>query len=196
LLSTRISVQRKVLIVKNVLGVIVLLLSMVVASDLRTANAEKGTIASDGEYTGLESMPNLTPEDPDASWFHENRLVIRNDEAILDKVPISIRHRKKVYSASDGGFLTYRAKVIIKDGQTFIELRLFQSDYIAFPKDLNGKDRYDPYAQIRTDPIKLASGRIEFDGVTYKPAVLDKIELDRLVHLLSTEPLEKANGGR
>jgi hypothetical protein len=185
-----------VLIVKNVLAIIALLFSMVVASDLGTADAEKKGIASDGEYIGLEGMPNLTPEYPDASWFHENRLLIRNDEAILDKVPISIRHRKKVYSASDGGFLTYRAKFIIKDGQTFIELRLFQSDYIVFPKDSNGKDRNDPYAEIRTYPVKFASGRIEFDGVTYKPAVLDKNELDRLVHLLSTEPLEKANAGR
>jgi hypothetical protein len=183
-------------IVKNLVVVTTLLFSMVVASDLRTANAKKGSIASDGEYIGLESLTNLTPEDPDASWFHENRLVIRNDEAILDKVPISIRHRRKVYSASDGGFLTYRAKFIFRDGQTYIELRLFQSDYIVFPKDTNGKYRNEPYAEINTYLVNFASGRIEFDGVTYKPTVLDKNELDRLVHLLSTEPMEKANAGR
>ena len=38
------------------------------------------SIARDGEYIGRESMPNLTPEDPEATWFHENTLLIRNDD--------------------------------------------------------------------------------------------------------------------
>jgi len=45
----------------------------------------------DGAYVGCESMPNLSPEDPEPAWFHENTLLVRNGEAILDKVPIVIR---------------------------------------------------------------------------------------------------------
>lgn len=42
------------------------------------------TIAQNGEYVGLEQMPNPMPDEkPGAKWFHENSLVMRNDEAIF-----------------------------------------------------------------------------------------------------------------
>jgi hypothetical protein len=167
-----------------------LLFSAVAATYLPTLDDVHKNIASDGEYVGLERMPNLSPEDRDAQWFHENRLLIRNDEAILDKVPIVIRHREKVYSASDGGFLTYRAEFRMKAGQSFVALRLFESDYVGILRDKNGKS-VDPYGDLKTYPVKFVSGGIEIEGVRYRRETLDKIELDRLVQLLSTEPLEK-----
>jgi hypothetical protein len=176
-------------VVKKVL--VTVLFSLAVASYFHGADAHGG-IVSDGEYIGLEKLPNLTPEDPDTAWFHENRLLIRNDEAILDKVPIIMRHGRKEYSASDGGFLTYRARFTKKDGQSFITMRLFESDYVMF-----AKDRHEVYREIKTHAVRFVDGtRIEIDGVRYQPAKLTKITLDRLVHLLSTEPLEKADTER
>jgi hypothetical protein len=67
---------------------------------------------------GLEKMPNISPDEPKASWFHENTLVIRHDEAILDKVPVVFLNGKKGYSASDGGFMTFRTRFVRKDGAT------------------------------------------------------------------------------
>ena len=133
----------------------------------------------------------VDPEDPKARWFHENRLLIRNDDAILDKVPVVVSHGKKGYSASDGGFFTYRARFSRKDGQIFVALRLCQSDYLVFPAD-----KHDQYIEIKTYPVKIVSDRIEFDGVTYKPAAMKKIELGRLEQLLNTEPLEKNSASR
>jgi len=162
-----------------------------VAGYVQALSDVREVIARDGEYIGLERMPNLTPEHRDATWFHENTLVIRNDEAILDKVPITIRHGRQVYSASDGGFLTYRARFIKKEGQPFVELRLFESDYVVFPVG-----KHDQYTEIKTYPVKFVSGRIEFGGVRYRPIALNKTALDHLSKLLSTEPLEKTNTGR
>lgn len=95
-------------------------------------------------------MPNLTPEDHPARWFHENTLVIGNDEAILDKLPITIRHGKKSYSASDGGFMTYRARFTSKDEQAVVRLRLFESDYVVFPVG-----KHDQYTEIKEYPVTL-----------------------------------------
>jgi len=148
------------------------------------------SIARDGQYIGRESIPNLTPEDPEAAWFHENTLLIRNGEAILDKVPIVVRRGKKGYSASDGGFLTYRAKFTMVDGRSVVALRLCQSDYLIFPIN-----KHDQYTEIKTYPVKVMPGGIEIDGVPYRPTKLKKLELDRLTRLLSTEPLQKANTG-
>jgi hypothetical protein len=151
----------------------------------------RAPVVSDGAYIGLEKMPSLTPEDPATAWFHENTLVIRNGEAILDKVPITMRHGSKTYQAADGGFLTYRARFIVKDGVNVVQLRLIDSMYIIFRRD-----QHDQYSQIETYPVTFTAGSIEFEGVRYRPTVLKKVALDRLVHLLNTEPLDKANAER
>jgi hypothetical protein len=168
------------------------LLSIALASILsglslgQITGKNQSTIVRDGNYMGLEKMPNISPDDPRAEWFHENTLVIRNDEAILDKVPIVVYNGVKEYSASDGGFLTFRAKFLKKDADTVVVLRMCQSDYIALP--INPQDRYK---EIKTHPLKLSSDKIEFQGVTYKIAKVEKARLQGLIHLLDSEPLEK-----
>jgi hypothetical protein len=82
-------------VVKTAFVAITLLLSMAVVSYTQTVNNPRKNVTSDGEYVGLERMGNLSPEDRDTKWFHENTLLIRNDEAILDEVPITIRHGRK-----------------------------------------------------------------------------------------------------
>jgi hypothetical protein len=117
--------------------------------------------------------------------------VVRNDEAILDEVPVVFHSAKKNYSASDGGFLTFRARFVEKDGQPVVILRMCQSDYVAVPVPVNPQERQDRYKETKIYPVKLSSDAIEFGGVTYKIAKLQKSELDRLVELLRSEPLEK-----
>lgn len=180
---------------KMAFAAVTVLWSMTAGGHLGDTSDERRSVARDGEYVGLERMPNLSPEDRDAQWFHENTLLIRNDEAILDKVPIVIRERKKEYSASDGGFLTYRARFTSKDGQSIVAMRLFQSDYVAALREKSGK-AVDPYAELETYPVKFVSGRMEIGGVQYRRRVLGKIELDRLVQLLGSEPLERTNAAR
>ena len=84
-----------------------------------------------GEYVSVEPMESLSPDDPETKWFHEGTLVVRNNEAILDKVPLTIRRGKRSYSASDGGFLAYRARFFEKDGHAFVAMRLIESDCVA-----------------------------------------------------------------
>lgn len=176
---------------KDTFVAVILLFSMAVVSYAQTVRDVRENVTSDGEYVGLERMPNLTPEDRDTEWFHENTLLIRNNEAILDKVPITIRHGRKEYTAADGGFLKYRARFAVKDGQIFVALRLFQSMYIMFPRD-----KHDQYTEIKTYPVKFVSGRIQINGVRYRRTALDKMKLDRLVRLLGAEPLEKNSAGQ
>ena len=150
-----------------------------------TGDAGHENVVKDGEYVGLEKLPNLTPDVQDIKWFHENTLLIRNDEALLDKVPVAVLHGKKTYSASDGGFLTYRAKFTRKDRQNFVSLRLFESDYVMFPAD-----KHDQYTEIKTYAVTFASNQIQFDGVRYKPNKAETWKLDRLLPLLNIESLE------
>lgn len=138
-----------------------------------------------GDYMGLQKMESVTPEDKKTKWYYENTLLIRNGEAVLDMVPISIKNGEKEYSASDGGFMTYRGRFIQKGRQLLISLRLFESDYIGFP--IGG---CEPYSRINIYPVKLLNDKIEIQGVIYESKQMDKDVLERLQHGLSKEPME------
>jgi len=122
------------------------------------------------------------------SGFTKTPSLSENNEGILDKAPITIRHGKKGYSASDGGFLTYRARFTKEDGQSFISLRLFESDYVIFPVG-----KHDQYTEIKTYPVTFLADEIEFDGVRYRPSKIESWKLDRLLPNLSLEPLEASD---
>jgi hypothetical protein len=138
-----------------------------------------------GNYMGLQKMESPTPEDKKTKWFYENTLLIRNGEAILDMVPIRVKQGKKEYSASDGGFMTYRGRFFQKGSQLFVSLRLFKSEYIGFP--VGG---CEPYSRIYISPVKLVTDKIEIQGVLFESRQLDKEVIERLQLELSKEPME------
>ncbi|MGA3161751.1 MAG: hypothetical protein ABSC77_11095 [Terracidiphilus sp.] len=143
------------------------------------------SLLPNGDYMGIQKMESPTPQDKKTKWFYENTLLIRNGEAILDMVPFSIKHKIKEYSASDGGFMTYRGHFFQKSSQLFVSLRLFKSDYIGFP--VGG---CEPYSRIYSSPVKLVTDKIEIQGVLFEPRQLDKKVLERLQLELSKEPME------
>ena len=130
---------------------------------------------------GLQAMPNISPDEKDANWFHENKLLIRDKQAILDMSPVYFLHGKKWYSASDGGFMTYRGEFFQKDGADFIRLRLFQSDYVAFQVGRK------PYAELKVYPVKFLHGSLEINGVHYKSTKLDPQRESDLLSYLKKE---------
>jgi hypothetical protein len=133
-------------------------------------------------------MENVSPDHPAARWFHENTLVIRGRELILDQVPVEFSGGKKVYSASDGGFLIYRGRGSAEDGREFVSLRLFNSDYIAFPI---GPSFCEPYSRVSIFPVKnIGENSLEINGVHYKRTRVRPEKLKFLLDQLSAEPFE------
>jgi hypothetical protein len=169
---------------KRLLIILSLLLS-VAAQTRDRVNTALANEQVNGDYVGIQSDPSLSPDEPKIKWFHENTLLVRNNEAILDKNPFTVEHGKKFYSASDGGFTTYRGRFVETDGQTVMQLRLFQSDYVAFPVGS------DPYIEIKTYSVKFSSGEIEIDGVRYKRRTLNQKRCEELLKLLKEQPLER-----
>ena len=165
--------------------IVVITLLLIGVSYCQQERTGPQTRATDGEYAALEKMANVSPDEPRAKWFHENTLLIRNNEAILDEVPVWFKGNKKFYSASDGGFLTYRARFSRRGEDTVVELRLFQSDYVMLPV---GRD---PYKEIKTRSVKFVSGEIDINGVRYKRTTISKTKLDALLQMLHTEPMEE-----
>ena len=163
---------------------------------LQSASAQNATVKPippttsitglpDGQFVGLEKLAGMG--EPHASWFHENTLIVRGAEVILDMQPVVFHSGKKTYSASDGGFLTYRGRLFYKSGQLFVSLRLFQSDYIVFPI---GPHECEPYSRLVTSPVSRLNGVIEINGVHYKPASIAAGQLSELLRLLHDVPAE------
>jgi len=135
-----------------------------------------------GEFVGMEEMKDY---EPGKKWFHENNLLIKDNEAVLDKVPVEIVKGQKQYSASDGGFITYRGRFSPRDGKIFVALRPFESDYIIFPTG-----GCEPYSKVTTFRAEIGPRGIEIDGVLYRATKFSKETMEQLSSRLQNEPME------
>jgi hypothetical protein len=98
----------------------------------------------DGAYVALElnslaidSTGNVTfymdESFPKEKWFHEIQVTIKGRNITIEKYPVvfdSLMH--KAYSASDGGFLTYRGVLVKFDSLWITSVNLVECDYIGF----------------------------------------------------------------
>jgi len=132
-------------------------------------------------------MASQSPEQPDALWYYENTIVMRNGELILDKAPIWIQNEKKGYSAADGGFISYRGRLLTKKGRLYVGLRPYASDYIGFPV---GPDQCEPYSKIDIFPAKKTEAGFWISGVFYKKQTVEAQQLKYWENTLNTEPYQ------
>ena len=131
----------------------------------------------DGVYMGLEPMPSDNPHEPDALWYHENALLVKNGNFVLDEIPISIQNGARTQSASDGCFITYRGRFLAKNGRFYASRRPFMSDYIFFD---TGPTACEAYSNVDIYPIKVTEQGFWFNGVLYKPTTVEARRLKEL----------------
>lgn len=118
-----------------------------------------------GTFVGMEKMGNVTPDQKESRWFHENTLTIRGSRATLDKVPVVIQHGKKGYSSSDGGFYTYKGKLAFVEGRWVLhDMKLVMVDCGAVPL---GQHPTDAEVRCKED------GSLLIDGVVYTKSAVN-----------------------
>src|SRR6267142_814571 len=62
-------------------------------------------------------------------WFYQNRLSIKNGVVRLEKSPEEHIGKEVVYSASDGGFPTFRGRLVVRGRVTVAVLEIESCDY-------------------------------------------------------------------
>ncbi|MCW3097572.1 MAG: hypothetical protein JWL77_3190 [Chthonomonadaceae bacterium] len=98
----------------------------------KQTSTAKHPLLPNGIYVGLEPLPNLSPEEaPDAKWYHLNTLSLHEASVTIEEIPVWDRKGKRTYSASDGGFLTYKGRVELRPGGMVLHLKMTESDYVA-----------------------------------------------------------------
>jgi hypothetical protein len=101
------------------------------------------TQSIDGTFIGLE-LNGLTIDSagqvyfygvdtfPKQRWFHEVKVIIKSNRITVDKYPVCFDSLGKTYSASDGGFITYRG-TLTKLGDVYIaRTKMIAYDYLGF----------------------------------------------------------------
>ena len=121
---------------------------------------------TDGTYGGMESMPNLSPDKPKTRWFHQNILLIKGDTVILSKSPVYFENGRKFYSASTGGFFTYRGTIGLAAHRWRLELLLTEYEYAPVPVGPDGQPLPPKPQQFTITPTK--GGALLVDKIAYR----------------------------
>ena len=119
---------------------------------------------ADGTYYGYDELPNLSPEDPSAYWYHENTLVVHRHAIRLTQKPFTLINGKAIPQPADGGFYTFEGTQTVEGDRVIVELRLVSCDYCAVPE-------YDsiPSRIVRAYVIqKVPKAAFELDRVRYQ----------------------------
>ncbi|TGE19321.1 hypothetical protein [Hymenobacter elongatus] len=135
-----------------------------------------------GSYIGLESMgssrDDITPDDTTDHWYHENRLTFRGDSAFLEQVPVVVKEQEKSYSASDGGFYSFRGKISQYRDSLVAHFLLVNHDYV-----LIGYHMVNPAdsASSLSFEEKLKRGMLVLDSGAFRESYRVMVYPDRLI---------------
>jgi hypothetical protein len=131
---------------------------------LLVVGCTRAPFIADGTYYGYESMDNLSPDQPEAHWYHENVLTVRGQTIRIEKYPRWLVDDNVRFSASDGGFYTFEGSMEAVAGRTLVKLRLAKCDYCAI-------DVGDSLPSKRTREYVVTyerDGSFELDRVRYR----------------------------
>ncbi len=105
-------------------------------------------------------------------WFYQNRLSIKNGVVRLEKSPEEHIGKEVVYSASDGGFPTFRGRLVVRGRVTVAVLEIesclycFDAGKKAWHVPNHGVERQ---GAPKDYPIQLNSRTsLKLDGVTFR----------------------------
>lgn len=133
-----------------------------------------------GVYTGWAPLPEMRGDD-ESEWFRLHRLAIKGKVVELSGEPVVIKDGELLYSASDGGFITYKGEIYEKDGKLRIRLRFVETeeDYLPAPPKGGWPDKDLPIViqdrvSFSVDGIKYA---FQDHGVEKATKVTDELKL-------------------
>ena len=133
----------------------------ILITSLLYVTAEAGERPVDGVYTGWEPLPGMKGEDR-AEWFRLHRLIIRGDTLELWGVPVAIKNNELLYSASEGGFLSYKGRFHKKEGKLRVKFTdVTETDEGEFIEYLDSLANTDLPIQV------LDRVRIKVGGIVY-----------------------------
>lgn len=130
-----------------------------------------GQLMPEGSYVGLEKIKDYSgSENPKHVWYHLSILTIKGDSVFLEQSPVAIYKNDTIFSASDGGFYSYKGKVIRYGGKIVADLKFESCDYC--PQFI----KFSP-PRIVKDEETLQTNVIDTIPVSNEPQVFEDYSL-------------------
>jgi hypothetical protein len=139
-----------------------LLLVTVCSADIGLAQAADAQRLS-GTYYGYESMPNLSPDEPEAYWYYEVTLVVTGTKVRMSKSPRIKLKGAITASSSDGGFPVSEGEIRTLAGRTVIALHQVSCDYCG--ERMN--DPLPPDSEREYIVLFASNGMFELDRIRF-----------------------------
>lgn len=145
-----------------------------------------GQIKPKGTFIGLMPIKDYgDPAKPKYKWYHLSQMTFHGDSVFLEQSPVAIFKNDTIFSASDGGFYSYRGTIKTYKGKTVASLILSNCDYcpmqvVGFtpPKIINDLDT-SSVATTNTTIISEELKLIEKPRLKYKTYFLETAKSDR-----------------
>ena len=101
-------------------------------------------------FYGVDSFPK-------ERWFYEVWVSIKSNQITISKSPVVFNDSIKIYSASDGGFITYKGPIVKSGDIFFAKVKMHSYDYIGFsifdaPRVINDFDT----SHVDTPLVKIS----------------------------------------
>jgi len=147
-----------------------------------------GQLKPKGIFIGLIPMKDYgDPAKPQYKWYHLSELTFKGDSVFLEQSPIAISNKDTIFSASDGGFYSYRGTLEIYKGKSVASLILTNCDYCPMqmvrftpPKIVNDLDT-STVALVDSLTVNEEPKEIENPRLKYKTFFLEKGKTDKQI---------------
>ncbi|MCO5239285.1 MAG: hypothetical protein M9904_04460 [Chitinophagaceae bacterium] len=145
-----------------------------------------GQFKPKGTFVGLIPMQGYgDPAKPRYKWYHLSELTFKGDSVFLEQSPVAIFKKDTIFSASDGGFYSYRGTLETYKGKTVASLTLTNCDYCPMqmvrftpPKIVNDLDT-SAVTTTDTSTVNEEPKEIENPRLKYKIYFFEKTKSDR-----------------
>jgi hypothetical protein len=141
--------------------VLALVLLAIQAESAAQHSSPPPPLYSHDAYVGLEPMPSLNTQHE--QWYHVNMLQISGNKVNLEKSPVFCKAGQLVWSASDGGFFSYRGSISGALGKQTVTLTLKSCDYChersrLAPQPIKLALRFSAAGHLRLGTVKYTKG--------------------------------------
>lgn len=131
----------------------------------------------DGVYAGLEEMCWISdgkkecfsdPFHPNYKWYHLTYISIKGDSASAGQSPIAIYKRDTGWSASDGGFYSYRGTITRQGSKGEIKLNLTKCDYCGLEAARENLNAFPDFPWTKNYSYKVVAKGLYINGYLFK----------------------------
>ena len=110
--------------------------------------------------------------DAPRKWYYENSLFIDKDTFFIYKVPVQVVGKKKIYSASDGGFFYWYGTLKQTDTSSILSLTMNNCDYCGREMKIDSTTGFNyPVSKIENFKLTTIPKGIKIGNVIYYKAL-------------------------